>query len=125
MQRTIMLMMALMMVPACGPKKVVRDASAFRLETMAALARQQEAATALHDAAAQARVRGDRPTCVKYAEPALLIDAAAEAQAYRALWLAELAYPDSSGEFPSDGEDQSDPGAPNPIADVSTVCGDE
>ena len=75
---------------ACG-SVVIRDADTFKLETAAALARQQEAATALRSAIAAA---DSREECLQYAAPLAVIDAYAENQARRALYLAGLASED-------------------------------
>ena len=105
----VALVLIAMVLTACGPTKVIRDATTFEIETMAALARQAEAATALHLAADRA---GDYAVCVEYAQPALVIDAYAENQAKRALWLAGL----------SEG---ADPGPSPAVASVDSVCGPE
>lgn len=104
------LVLIALLLAGCPKKKVIRDAATFRLEVEAALARQLEAAEALRDAASAASDRGDFDACVRYAEPALLIEASAAIQAKRALYLAEL--------------ESEDPGPSQPIADVSTICGD-
>ena len=112
----LILVSALLLAAACAPK-VLRDPATFQAETMASLARQQEAATALLQAAIEAP---DEATCAAYAEPALLIKAKAQPQAYRALWLAGLPYPTSDGSEPPD--EQEDPGVgPEPDA-VASVC---
>jgi hypothetical protein len=103
------MLLSLLFVIGC-PKTITRDAGTFELEIAASLARQLEAAVALHAAARDAAARGDYAACVQYAKPALLIDASAERQAERALFLAGLR--------------SVDPGKSKPIADVSTICGE-
>lgn len=117
MTRTITIIATTIALTGC-PKAVVRDATAFQIETMAALKRQEEAASALREAAIIARDRGDHEACVRYAEPVLLIEASAKAQAYRALWLAGLPYPVDN---PTEGE-QPDPGPSAEPAPVSSIC---
>ncbi len=107
----------------CGPK-VVRDPGTYTVEILAALLRQQEASAALHDAAREARVRGDYDACVMYAEPALLIDASAQAQAYRALWLADLPYP-AGPDMEQHNKTQPDPGPSKAVEPPNTLCGEE
>lgn len=111
------LFLAIALVLSLGcPRHVVRDSATYTTEIYASVARQTEAASALLIAAEAAREAGDLEACARYAEPALLIQASAEAQGYRALWLAGLAYP---------GGDGTDPGvAPDPDP-VSTVCGED
>jgi hypothetical protein len=99
------------MIACAHNKKVIRDGGTFQLEVQAALARQQEASTALKTAAERAREAGQHEYCVEYATPALLIDAYAESQANRALWLAGLV----------DGEDPGPSAEPKP---ATTLCGD-
>lgn len=106
-------------VSGCKAKRVFRDADTFTAETLAALARQEEASAALKEAALAAAAAGDLDTCVRLAEPALLIDVSAKVQAYRALWLAGLPYP-ASGEGP-----QADPGEPPAPRPADQFCGQE
>ncbi len=96
---------------ACTKGKIIRDAGTFRIETEAAVARQVEAAAALRDAATAAKAAGDWDACVKYAEPALLIETAAAMQGQRSLYLAGL--------------EETDPGASPDPADSTTICGDK
>lgn len=122
-----MLRFALLFVlclPACKASQVMRQADTFTVETLAALARQEEAADALLDAADAARAAGDLATCKQYAEPALLISASAELQAHRALWLAGLPYPED-GEIPPRGTEQPDPGPSNPPKSADAYCAGE
>lgn len=111
---------------ACAHRLVVREAPTYTLETAATVARQEEAAEALLEAAEVASEAGDWAACTRYAAPALLIEATARPQANRALWLAGLPYPDpETGETPARGTEQPDPGpspAPRPVTDV---CGPE
>lgn len=102
--------MIILVLLGCGGKKIIRDADTFHVETMAAVARQKEAAVALHAAATAARNAGEWDLCVAYVKPALLIDAYAEAQAARALWLAGLL----------EGEDPGPSPEPKP---ATNVCG--
>lgn len=95
---------------ACAGKTIIRDAGTFRIETEAAIARQVEAAEALREAAEAAAQAGDLEACERFAEPALLIEAAAEVQGRRALFLAGL-------------EDE-DPGQSPEPAPTSTICGE-
>ncbi len=74
-------------------------------------------------AAKAAKAAGDRVKCVAYAKPALLIQAKAQGQAFRALWLAGLNYPKADGSIPKSGEEQADPGPTGVPASVDTVCG--
>lgn len=100
----------------CGARYVVRDGAALAAEVMAAEARQTEAATALFEAAQAAREAGDWAGCARYARPALLIEAAAVAQARRALWLAGIsAY--------ATGAEDADPGPDPDPRPVEEVCG--
>lgn len=92
----------------CG-HKIVRDADTFHVEVMAAQARQTEAMRALLEAADAALMRGDREACERYARPALLIEAFAENQAQRALYLAGLI--------------DEDPGPSPTQRPVAAVCG--
>lgn len=103
--------------------QVVRDGTTYTIEIIAALARQEEAATALFAAASEAKLRGDLTACEQYAAPALLIESSAKPQAYRALWLAGLSYPDAEGRFPKQGTKQLDPGMPKPARAIEEVCG--
>lgn len=117
--------MLVLVLAGCPAHTVLRDAATFQIETMAALARQEEAAGALRVAAVAALEQGDRASCVLYAEPALLIEAAAQAQAYRALWLAGLPYPTEDGSMPPEGTAQPDPGPSTKAPAASTICGQE
>ncbi len=109
----------ILIVVLCGcTRYAVRDARTYAAETAASVARQEEAADALLTAAARARAAGDVVACREYAEPALLIEAAARRQADRALWLAGLPYGDTTGRRVK----QPDPGpSPNPRP-VAAVC---
>lgn len=100
----------LLLLSGCAGKHVVRNRAAFEAEVLAAMKRQQEAADALFVAAEYARSNGDLTACQFFATPALLIEAAAQAHALRALHLA--------GILPQD------PGGMKPIRPVSDVCGE-
>jgi len=104
---------------------VVRDAPTYTVEILATLQRQEDAADALRDAASYARENGDVERCILYAEPALMIDAYARSQAYRALWLADLPYPNPDGSLPEPGEEQPDPGPSAALEPVTVLCPDE
>ena len=108
----------------CATTDVVRDGKTYTAEIVASLLRQNAAAKELKVAAIASKELGDNKACERYARPALLIEAKAQAQAYRALWLAGLPYPKADGSIPEDGEEQDDPGvAPSPEP-VSTLCGE-
>lgn len=107
-------LLALLMLAAC-PKHIARNEATYTAEIYAAIARQNEAADALLEAADSAKEAGDLDACARYAQPALLIKATAEIQGHRALWLAGLPYP---------GGDGTDPGAAPDPEPVSTVCGE-
>ena len=119
MIRSLTLIVVLALGSAGCAKTVIRNSLTFQAETMSALKRQEEAAVALRAAAEAAKERGDQEACEKYAGPALLIEASAQAQAYRALWLAGLPYPTDA--TPVDGE-LPDPGPSAEIAPVSSIC---
>jgi hypothetical protein len=107
-------LIALLVLSGCV-RHIVRNEATYTAEIYASIARQNEAADALIVAAEAARDAGDTAACARYAEPALLIQASAEIQGYRALWLAGLPYPGGDGE---------DPGAIPDPEPVSSVCGD-
>lgn len=114
----------LAVLPACGGRLVIRDAETFVAEHASSLARETEAADRLLDAATFALMNGDEDRCVLYAETALLIEAKAQPQHYRALWLAGLPYP--SGDYvPPLGTEQPDPGAAPAPEDPETICPSE
>jgi hypothetical protein len=106
----------------CLTGKVARDAKTYTAEVFANLLRQKAAAKMLFKAAEAA---DDDKVCAAYARPALLIEAKAQGQAYRSLWLASLPYPLKDGTIPAEGVKQPDPGAPGPPRAVSEVCGNE
>ena len=108
----------------CTTGKVVRDGQTYTAEVMSSLMREQAAAKRLLDAAKAAKAAGDKAKCEAYAKPALLIEAKAKGQAYRALWLADLPYPKADGSIPKAGEKQEDPGPTGVPDDVAKVCGD-
>lgn len=99
-----------------GKRSVLRDAQTYQTETMAALARQEEAATELFRAADAAKSVGDVAECQRLVAPALLIEAYARRQAYRALWLADLPYPGA----PATGD--GDPGPSSPPQPAAAYC---
>jgi hypothetical protein len=99
-------------VAACAtlPKNVVRKTDTYIAEVLSALQRQEAAADALFAAADQAHADGNVELCAEYLRPALTIEAHARAQAYRALYLAGLPYPEGSGGIPDLPARQPDPG---------------
>jgi Flp pilus assembly protein TadD len=121
------IMFALLLeVAGCAtvPKRVVRDSQTYTAEVLSSLARETEAKGALLIAADFAIEAGDETACLVYAETALTIEAYAENQAYRALWLAGLPYPTSDGVMPLDlSEEQEDPGMPPAPRDPIDFCG--
>lgn len=126
MRRLILLLMVVGLVSTTGciTGKVVRDGKTYMAETVASLLREKAAAKQLRAAAIAAKVAGDNDTCKRYARIALLIEAKAQPQAYRALWLADLNYPNADGSIPESGTKQPDPGVSGSPEAVSTVCGD-
>lgn len=113
----------LVTVGGCVTGKIVRDSQTYTAEVMSGLLREKLAAKHLLEAAKAAKAAGDRAKCVAYAKPALLIQAKAQGQAFRALWLAGLNYPKADGSIPKSGEEQADPGPTGVPASVDTVCG--
>ena len=112
----------------CGcpsPGTVTRDADTYVAEILAGLARESEAADALMLAAESALEAHDSELCAVYAGPALLIEAKARPQAYRALWLAGIVYPEADGTIPPEGTEQADPGPSGSVESVMSVCLDE
>ena len=103
---------------ACGtlPKRINRDTQTYTVEIFAGLQREEKAAEALLKAASAAAKRGDLEACEDYAAPALLIQTKAQKQAYRALWLAGLPYPNKDGSVPDPKVKQPDPGAADKVA---------
>lgn len=124
MRLSLLCLSALLVLPACATRYAVRDSTTYATEVAATVARQDEAADALFVAAERAKEAGDWRACAEYAGPALLIEASAQVQANRALWLADLPYPDpETGEAPPVGTEQPDPGkSPSPRS-VVDVCG--
>lgn len=109
----------------CAHNRIVRDASTYVAEHVNALSRQENASEALKLAAAAARDADDPALCSRYAEPAFRIDHRAAAEAYRALWLAGLPYPQPDGSMPAEGQEQPDPGDPGPYMSghADAFCG--
>ena len=103
------------------PKRVIRDRDTYIVEILAGLQREQEAATALLSAADAARGLGDEIACRVYAQPALLIQAKAQPQAYRALFLAGLPYPNPDGSLPDPKDTQPDPGPAPKLGEDAAV----
>ena len=116
--------MALPMSGCCGPEsnRITRDRDTYVVEVFANLARQNEASEALLQAAEASARAGDVEACEGYAEPALLIQAKAQAQAWRALWLAGQPYPLEDGSLPPEGEPQPDPGPAGDPVEASNFC---
>lgn len=123
MKATIVGIIIVCMTGCCTTGKVVRDGQTYTAEIMSSLLRERAAAKHLRAAAEAAKAAGNVETCKSYARPALLIEAKAQGQAYRALWLGGLNYPKADGSTPKSGEEQEDPGPTGSPADVSTVCG--
>ena len=118
------LILTLIAVAASGcahSGSIRRDGPTYAVEVFASLQRQEAAATALLNAASAAAARGDRDACLSYARPALVIQAAAKPQAFRALWLAGLTYPTPDGSKPTGP--QPDPGPAGQPASADTICG--
>ncbi len=121
----IVVVAALAAACAALPKRVVRNTDTYIAEVLSALQRQEAAPATLFSAADQARGVGDVELCEKYLRPALVIEAHAEAQAYRALYLAGLPYPEGSGGIPDQPRNQPDPGPSATIdygAEIQTFC---
>lgn len=104
------------------PKRVIRDTQTYTLEILAGLQRESEAASALEAAAVLARDAGDAELCQQFYTPALTIQVKAQAQAFRALYLAGLPYPQEDGSVST--EAQEDPGPARTIEadEVTTFC---
>ena len=111
------MIVALFFACATVPKRVNRDSQTYTMEVLAGLQRQEDAASALFKAANAAAVRGEKKACEEYAQPALIIQAKAEKQAFRALWLAGLPYPNADGSVPDPKEKQPDPGKADKVVD--------
>jgi hypothetical protein len=120
--RTLTLILLASLTYGCAtvPKRVVRDSSTYTAEVLASLARQEEAAAALLDAAHLVPVEH----CQATVAPALLIEATAQRQAYRALWLAGLPYPLEDGSLPDPKTPQEDPGGAAIVVDAEAYCND-
>lgn len=99
------------------PNRVIRDSQTYTLEILAGLQREKDAASVLFEAADAAKDSGDAATCQIYVHPALVIHTKAQAQAYRALWLAGLPYPLEDGSLPDPKDEQDDPGAAQKVAE--------
>ena len=93
----------------CAPK-VLRNANTFVVEQIAAEKRQIEAAEVMLEYAERFAAVGDVHSCIKLAGPALLIEAAADRQSSRALYLARLL--------------DEDPGPSPEPRPVTAICGD-
>ena len=106
----------------CLKGKVARDAKTYTAEVFANLLRQKAAAKMLLKAAEAAKAAGDAEACKGYARPALVIEAKAQGQAYRSLWLASLPYPLENGTIPDEGVKQDDPGVTGSPRAVTEVC---
>lgn len=111
--------MLLIFLAACAtvPNRVNRDTQTYTTEVFASLQREEKAAAALFKAADAAAKSGDAKACEEYAAPALLIRTKSKKQAYRALWLAGLPYPNEDGSIPDPKTEQPDPGAADKLAD--------
>lgn len=122
--RGLSLIVALFMaLPTVGcVRQVRRDANTYAAEVLAGLQREKAASASLHSAAQDALNRGASAECLEWVHPALVIDAKAQPQAYRALWLAGLPYPNPDGSLSEPGEEQADPGPSGPTAEPDAVC---
>jgi len=105
----------------CGSGKVVRDSKTYAAEVMASMLRERSASQRLMEGALAAKARGDNTACERLAAPAMVIQAKAQRQAYRALWLAGLPYPAADGSV-SSGAEQADPGPSPAPKSVDSVC---
>jgi hypothetical protein len=108
----------------CLTGKVARDAKTYTAEVFGNLLRQKAAAKMLFEAAEAAKAAGDVEACQGYARPALVIEAKAQGQAYRSLWLASLPYPLEDGTIPAEGVKQDDPGVTGSPRAMVEVCGE-
>tara|TARA_R110002020_G_scaffold194133_3_gene394726 strand:+ start:3103 stop:3543 length:441 start_codon:yes stop_codon:yes gene_type:complete len=109
---------------ACAtiPKRVIRDTQTYTVEILAGLQREKDAAAALFEAADAARDAGHEEACRLYVHPALVIQVKSQPQAYRALWLAGLPYPNPDGSLPDPKEKQPDPGAASSLQEDAAVA---
>jgi len=124
MKRFVVYFIGTLLFASCAtiPKRVIRDTNTYTAEILAGLQREQEAATALFAAADKAMAAGEEESCREYAKPAILIQAKAKAQAYRALYLAGLPYPLPDGSLPDPKATQPDPG-PGPAVGEQAAAG--
>ncbi len=110
------------------PKKITRDTTSYVAETLAGMQREEAAAVALLKAARAAWDADDEFACTEYAAPALKSLARSRPEGYRALWLADLPYPDpvlwpdEPGNVPSTRTEQEDPGKPGQVPPPEYVC---
>ena len=104
------------------PKRVMRDTQTYTVEILAGLQREKDAAEALFEAADAARDAGQEEACRVYVHPALVIQAKSQPQAYRALYLAGLPYPNADGSLPDPKEKQPDPGAAPSLEEDAAVA---
>jgi len=104
------------------PKRVIRDTQTYTLEILAGLQRESEAASALESAAVLARDAGDAELCQQFYTPALTIQVKAQAQAYRALYLAGLPYPQEDGSVSTEAQDDPGPARTIEADEVTTFC---
>ncbi len=120
---TLFTLIAALAVGLAGcPRQIIRDASTYTAEIVASVQRQHEAMNALFIAAETARLDRDLEKCKLYAHPALVIEAKAQAQGDRALWLAGMPYVNPDGSIPEKGEEQPDPGVSPALRDIEEVC---
>lgn len=122
--RTIVACFLVFSITACAaiPKKIVRDSQTYTLEILAGLQREKDASEALFEAADAARDAGHEEACRLYVHPALVIKAKSQPQAYRALWLASLPYPNADGSLPSPKDEQPDPGSAPKLEEDAAVA---
>ena len=110
------------------PKKIQRDTTSYVAETLAGIQREEAAAMTLLVAARHAWAVGNEAACTEYAAPALKSLTRAQAEGYRALWLADLPYPDAErwpdepGHVPTTRVEQEDPGKPLATPPTAYVC---
>ena len=116
------ILIATFVTSCCLFGKVSRDGATYTAEVISSLKRQEYAAIELIRAATISNGVGNFESCSRYAGPALLIEAKARHQAYRALWLAGLPYPYEDGTLPDEGEEQPDPGASPDPEPVTSIC---
>jgi len=124
MRPIVVIILTSLAASGCAHTRISRERDTYTAEVFAGLQRERAAADALMLAAEAALQADDIPACRAYSEPALVIQAKAQPQAFRALWLAGIAYPLEDGSLPEEGVEQEDPGAAPPVLSVDEVCPD-